>query len=130
MGYLRRKGVEEADARAVVRELEEQGLIDPARYGAAIARSQIARGKGPMAILSKMRRRGLAGDLNQARKLYESQSGGEPGEAPEAEAIRQVLASRYPGLDYKNAKHVNRAYLALLRRGFSPSAIRDVLRLE
>ena len=76
MGYLRRKGVAEADAQTVVRELEEQGLIDADRYAAAIARSQIARGKGPMAVLDKLRRRGLRADLSLARKLYETEAAG------------------------------------------------------
>jgi SOS response regulatory protein OraA/RecX len=127
IGYLRRKGVEEEDARAVVRELEERGLIDSARYAAAIARSQIARGKGPMAVLAKLRRRGLSGDLGQARRLYEHEAGGPEAEA---EAVRKVLASRYPDLDREDPKQMNRAYAALLRRGFSPSVIRNVLRLE
>src|SRR5579885_1719372 len=95
--YLRRKGVEEAEAGEVVRELEERGLIDPGRYAAAIARSQISRGKGPVAVLSKLRRRGLSADLAAARKLYESEAGEGPG--AEAEAIRKVLAVRFPELD-------------------------------
>ena len=127
MGYLRRKGVDEASARAVVSELEERGLIDPARYAAAIARSQIARGKGPLAVLAKLRRRGLSGDLSAARKLYESEGGGEAGATAESVAIRQVLAVRFPELDRKDEKAVYRAYQALLRRGFSPSAVREVL---
>jgi len=121
LGYLRRKGVPEDEAREAVRELEERGLIDPARYGAAIARSQIARGKGPMAVLAKLRRRGLSADLSDARRLYLAEAG-------EAEAIRKVLATRFPDLDPGDRVAVAKAYQALLRRGFSPAEIRQVLK--
>jgi SOS response regulatory protein OraA/RecX len=127
--YLRRKGVDEAEAAAVVLELEERGLIDPGRYAAAIARSQIARGKGPMAVLAKLRRRGLSADLSGARKLYEAEAlAAAEGGSGEAEAARKVLAVRYPDLDLKDEKQVQRAYQALLRRGFTPSVVRDLLR--
>lgn len=127
--YLRRKGIDEADARRVVRELEESGLIDPNRYAAAIARSQIARGKGPLAVLSKLRKRGLSADLAAARKLYESEGGDFDGASAEAAAIRKVLAVRFPELNLSDEKAVHRAYQTLLRRGFSSLAVRDALGL-
>jgi SOS response regulatory protein OraA/RecX len=124
-GYLRRKGVPAEEARTVVRELEERGLIDPDRYAAAIARSQIARGKGPMAVLAKLKRRGIQADLGAARRIYEVEAGGSG--LSELEVIRRVLSSRFPGLDPSDRKVVARVYRSLMRRGFSAQAICSAL---
>ena len=124
-GYLRRKGVSGADARAVVLELEERGLIDPGRYAAAIARSQIARGKGPRAVLAKLKRRGLKADLGTARRIYDTEAGGSG--LTELEAVRRVISSRFPGLDVSDRKAVARVYRFLNNRGFSAETICSAL---
>lgn len=130
LSYLRRKGVEEAPALEVIRELEESGLIDPKRYAAAIARSQISRGKGPVAVMAKLRRRGLNADLASARRLYEAETGGNPTESGEVQSVKHLLNTRYSGIDLTNEKSRLRVYRSLLRRGFSPSVVAHVMRIQ
>lgn len=115
--YLKRKGVEESDAEALVAELVKNGLIDDRRYAAVVARSQGLKGKGPMQILAKLKQKGVSLELDEVRRLY-----GENFQEDESEAIQKILKRRYPGYQYdKNQQR--RAYQMLMRRGFSPDAI-------
>jgi SOS response regulatory protein OraA/RecX len=126
---LRRKGVEEQEARSVVEELVKDGWIDDRRFSAAVARSEAAKGKGPMAVLFKLRRRGVRTDLASARKLFQGASLAAEGD-PEIEAVRAILSRRFPDLNRADRKQMGRAYQALLRRGFSPASIQAALKMQ
>src|SRR4051812_2795009 len=123
--YLRRKGVSEEEAAATVRELAEGGWVDDRRFSAAVARSEAAKGKGPMAVLAKLRRRGGRAGLNQARALFQGAAVAED----ETQAVRAVLERRFPEIDQTDRKAITRVYQAMLRRGFSSAAIRAALKL-
>jgi regulatory protein len=114
--------VEEAEARKTVDELVGSGWVDDRRFSAAVARSEAAKGKGPMAVMAKLRRRGVRADLSEARRLFEGAA------ASEVEAVQTVLSRRFAGIDRKDRKALARVYQALLRRGFSPASIQTALK--
>jgi SOS response regulatory protein OraA/RecX len=81
-------------------------------------------------VLAKLKRRGVPSDLSFARKLYESEAGGIPGESAEVAALQRLLETRFRSLDRTDEKAVARAYRTLIQRGFTPSRVRDALRLD
>jgi regulatory protein len=123
LGYLRRKGVSEEEATQVVAELEKAGLIDPRRYAGIIARSEIGKGRGPLAVAAKLKRRGVPIELGAAHRLYKDQGG----EDCEALAIRKLLETRYRGVDLKDRRSLARVHRALLRRGFTAQSISKII---
>ncbi len=120
--YLRRKGVEENEAKEAVDALIADGWIDDRRFSAAVARSEAARGKGPMAVLAKLRRRGVRADLGQARELFQDAG------TTEVEAVLSLLSRRYSDIDRSDRKELGRVYQSLLRRGFSSASILAALK--
>lgn len=111
--YLLRKGVDEAQAETIVAELVRDGMISDERYSRVIARHQAHRGKGPHYIAAKLRQKGVRTDARRVRELYR-----EVAPLDELEAARQVVETRYPRA-FEDEKVRSRAYLGLLRRGFS-----------
>lgn len=123
--YLRRKGVEAGEAERVVAELGEKGLLSDARYSRVIAREQVRRDKGPMAIAQKLGAKGVRVDLRAARELYHEANDGQD----ERSAILSILERRYPraaagGGDERERR---RAFQGLLRRGFSRALVAEIL---
>ncbi|MGZ6311477.1 MAG: regulatory protein RecX, partial [Bdellovibrionota bacterium] len=64
--YLKRKGFSEEQCQSTLAELLERGLIDDRRYAGAVARSQLARGKGPRYIQAKLMSKGVRIDAREA----------------------------------------------------------------
>jgi len=119
--YLRRKGVSSQGAAETVEALVKEKLIDDRRYARVIVRDQSFKDKGPTAILAKLRQKGVQIELREVREIF-----GSAADVSEAEAVKRILDRRYPNAK-KDPKEARRAYMALLRRGFSSAMIRHFL---
>lgn len=120
--YLRRRGLAADEAEKLVTTLCEEGWINDARYQRAMARVQLIRDKGPMAIMAKLRQKGVTLSLSEARKISDEESGKE-----ELERVREILHKRWPQAAHDQAE-ARRAYGGLVRRGFSPSVVARAIR--
>lgn len=122
--YLIRKGASEADAEAVVSELMAGRLIDDERYARVIARHQAFRDKGPAYVMSRLREKGVNLPMTTIRAIY--QEAMPEGLESELELARRVVERRYPRA-LRDRAEKQRAYQALLRRGFSSEVVRRCL---
>lgn len=120
--YLQRKGATESEASQIAASLAESGWIDDQRYQGAIVRVQGGRGKGPRAIAQQLARRGVPADVSVAREMLETAF-----DSTEEQLALKILERRYPAA--RTDREVRqKAMAALLRRGFSPSAVMASLR--
>lgn len=123
--YLRRKGASAPDAAAIVSELVRMNAIDDERYARVIARHQAMRDKGPAYVEAKLRQKGVRLPRQRLLEIFREVL---PEERPsEKESVRRILERRYPEAG-RDAKAKSRAFQALLRRGFSRSAILECLK--
>lgn len=122
--YLKRKGVSDQEARSTVQALVEEGLISDLRYARALTRDQTFKDKGPAYIHAALRRKGVQIDSRQVKEIY-----AEVSDRDELSAARAVVEKRYPRA-FSDPKERQRAYAALVRRGFSPSVASRCLRHE
>lgn len=116
-----RKGVDLAEAQAVVARLASEGLVDDLRYARMMIRHQALRGKGPRAIAQVLKQKGVPLPAATIEAICE-----EVGIAPERETAREWVERRYPKFR-EDRKVANRAYQALLRRGFNSQVARDTV---
>lgn len=120
--HLIRKGISEDTARQVVIELVAASYISDERFSKMLIREQIQRGKGPRAILQKLKEKGVRIELEQIKALSTEVS-----TVTELESARAILERKYPNAQ-SDRKAANRAFQALLRRGFSYTVIKDLLK--
>ncbi len=119
--WLQKKGVSREDAVSVVEELAALDFVNDARYARMLVREQTLRGKGPAVIRQRLKQKGIALDPDLLKELAFEASG--------QSALEQAVAiveRRYPR--YRDDKReAQRAYGALIRRGFSFDVARDAL---
>lgn len=120
--YLRRKGVEREEAAEAVAELVAEGYIDDERFSRAMLRSHAARDKGPAYIAAKLAGKGVRRSAGEVKRIFEETSG-----KSEETMVREILEKRY-AKKLASAPERQRAFQALLRRGFSAGVIRAVMR--
>jgi SOS response regulatory protein OraA/RecX len=121
--YLtQKKGVEPADADPVIAELVRERLIDDLRYARIVIREQVLRGKGPHYILTKLRNKGIAIEIDEVRQVILEASG-----VDEVETARRIVERRYPD-SATDRSEAARAFQALVRRGFSFDTARQAIR--
>jgi regulatory protein len=120
--YLRRKGVGQEEARALVGELEGRGWLSDERYARSFAREQALREQGPWSVARKLRAKGVSLEIAEARELCRITSGSD-----EKDRIEALLEKRYPRSG-ENPREARRALEGLIRRGFSRELVLDALR--
>lgn len=119
--HLLSKGVSTEVALRVVADLVSATYISDERYSKMLVREQAQRGKGPRVILQKLKEKGVKIELEQVKVLSQ-----ELGITSELEAARAILERKYPTA-LSDRKVANRAFQALLRRGFSYGVIRELI---
>ena len=108
-------------AQAAAGRMEELGLIDDRRFGEDYARELFSRkGYGARRVAQELRRRGIGQELIQ-ELLAEYEDPERAGEA-----IRRVLAKKYPGWR-EDEKVRRRAFAALQRLGYSYQEVREAM---
>jgi regulatory protein len=120
--YLVGKDFSEEVAAEIVAELERESAIDDRRYAAVIVRHLGLRGKGPRFILARLRQKGVALPLSEIQAMFDENL-----PSGELESARKVVERRYPSA-WSDLKTKQRAYQALLRRGFSAEIARKCLK--
>ncbi|OFZ22914.1 MAG: hypothetical protein A2X94_14880 [Bdellovibrionales bacterium GWB1_55_8] len=120
--YLKRKGVAAEVARETVEELVRAGYVDDERFSRAMLRTQAARDKGPAYIAAKLAAKGVRRSGSDVRLIFEETAG-----VSEELLIQKVIARRYAD-KLGTPENRQRVFQSLLRRGFSPDAIRAALR--
>jgi regulatory protein len=120
---LRRRGVPDAAARAVLDRFAEVGLVDDAALAETVAAAQHReRGLARRAVAQKLRQRGIPdADVEHALAQVDPDS--------ERAAAERLVARRLPALrDVDPAARTRRLVGLLGRRGYSPTLARDVVR--
>jgi len=124
---LRRKGVGEEEAAAVVARLRELGYLDDRRLAGRIVESALADGRmaGPR-LGRELLRRGIPRDL--AAEVMARASEGYDCRG----AVRELLAARFPSFDPSAAdvREKRRVVGWFQRRGYPLSAILEALRVS
>jgi regulatory protein len=106
-------GYEPEDVDVALRDLEEAGLIDDARFAQELVRDRaVHRLSGDRAIAATLRQRGVSKDV--AGRALE----GAGDEGDRARRLASVRAERLTGVEPETA--FRRLYGLLVRRGFSP----------
>lgn len=124
-GALHRRGFDgEESARAVAR-CRELGYLDDRRFACERARALLRTGRAAGAkIIFDLRRRGIRDEL-----IEEAVAAAEEERSPQ-EAARDLLARRFPDLDFFRAdeREKRRVLTFFQRRGFSPGLIIAILK--
>lgn len=108
-------------AQAAAGRMEELGLVDDRRFAQDYARELFGRkGYGSRRVAQELRRRGIGQELIQ-ELLAEYEDPERAGEA-----IRRVLAKKYPGWR-EDEKVRRRAFAALQRLGYSYQEVREAM---
>jgi len=120
---LKTRGFNREIIQEVVEQLQRLGYVDDAGYAHSLAQSLAQSGRfGPRAIRAKLRQRGLPADV--VREAVDEVAS----EMDEYEAARQLAERRLERLrSLDPLKRRQRLYSFLMRRGFSPEVVRDVL---
>lgn len=121
IAYLLRKGFPESEAQATVGELSREGLVDDLRYARMMVRHQALRGKGPRYILTHLRAKGVRMEVKEIETILE-----EIGVPSGVEAAQAIVERRYPEAQ-TDRRTAERAYQALMRRGFSHDVAAQVV---
>ncbi len=120
---LKTRGFKRDIIDQVIHDLERLGYVDDRGYAQSLAESLVQSGRfGPRAIKAKLRQRGLPADV--VREAVED-AVGEMDEYQTARDLAQRRLERLAKLD--PLKKRQRLYSFLIRRGFSPEVVRDVL---
>lgn len=121
--YLRRRGVPEDAAVAVLDRFEEVGLIDDTAFARGWVQSRHGtRGLGRRAVAAELRRKGVAPEVIESALAPLDAEG-------ERDRARALAASRWPqvqGLPYPT--QARRLIGALTRRGYDVSMASEVVR--
>ena len=114
---LTEKGVSPEEAEECCQWLCSLHLLDDERYAALAVRHYAAKGYGVNRVRQELQRRGVPRELWDAALE----------EMPEdTDTLESLAAARLRGADDRKA--VTRAANALIRRGFPPSEVWDVIR--
>lgn len=122
--YLKRKNIPEDEADQVITDLVADHSIDDLRYARIIAGEQGKRDQGPKHVLIKLRQKGVDLPFREVERIFR-----EVMEADELGLAREILSRRYPGFE-SDPRQRQRAYSALVRRGFSSSIASEVLKTD
>jgi regulatory protein len=118
-GRLAQAGYEAGAASAAVEDLQDERLVDDARYAEAAVASRVARGQGPVRIALELRRLGVPPDL--VEQAVDAKS-------PEWTARAGELRRRRFGTAVPtDAKERTKQVRFLLYRGFSSEQVRGAL---
>ncbi|MEW6757788.1 MAG: regulatory protein RecX [Acidobacteriota bacterium] len=113
---LARRGFPDGEIEEAILVLERAGHLSDARFAQALIRSELARGKGPVAIRHKLKRAGISGESPQVTSEEEGQA---LGGLLERRGIRAA--------DLTGGKERARIWRFLRGRGFTASAIAAAL---
>lgn len=102
--------------------LVEKRYLDDRRYAEAFTRLQGSRGKGPNVIRRKLKLKGLDLSDLEISEIIEAAQG-----KTELERAREIVERRYPEFR-EDLRIAQKAYQALIRRGFSFSIAREATR--
>lgn len=120
--FLIRKRIPSEIASQVVQELQRNQYINDDRFAKMLTRQQVQRSKGPNYIRHKLKEKGIQLPPEQLNQLIQDVS-----ETTELELARQVVLRKYPRAHLDRAEF-NRAFQALIRRGFSFSVAKDAIK--
>ncbi|MEW5765427.1 MAG: regulatory protein RecX [Acidobacteriota bacterium] len=113
---LARRGFPGEEVERALDRLEQAGHLSDARFAEALARSELARGRGAVAIRAKLKRAGAATQVPEISTGEEERS------------LRGLLERRgVRAADLTEGKERARIWRFLRGRGFSASAIAKVL---
>ena len=113
------KGFDKKACSAVIAKFIELGLLDDRRYAERLCEKLLNSGNSKRAAAQKMRQKGLSYDL--CKEILEEI------EADEGDTLSKLIERKYlEKLSDKNNYH--KVYAALVRRGFSYSDVRNVLK--
>lgn len=113
------KGFDKKASSAVIAKLLELGLINDRRYGERLAEKLLSQGNSKRAAMQKMYAKGLPYDL--CRELLENN------EIDEEAQILSLIEKKYSSKLTEKENHP-KVYAALVRRGFSYSAVSAALK--
>lgn len=116
------RGIPSDVASQIVSDLAQASLLDDERFSRLLIRQQIRLGKGPRAILQKLKQNGISYASEQIKTLSLEMS-----EPSEQETARALVERKYPKA-WTDRKEASKALQTLLRRGFSYSIAMDVLK--
>ena len=102
--------------------LVQRRYLDDRRYAEAFTRLQGSREKGPTVIRQKLKAKGILLGDSEISIIVEAAQG-----KSDLERAREIVEKRYPDFS-TDLKVAQKAYLALVRRGFSYSIAREVVR--
>lgn len=119
---LRRKGFTEEEGAKAVAFLQEQNLLDDARFARAYVNSLLAsKPVGPRYLSAKLKQKGIAESIINETLL------GLPAEASgEGRGVKQA-AEQWKKLHPKYADDKNRLFRFLASRGFTPDAVSAIM---
>jgi regulatory protein len=118
-GRLARAGYEAGAAESAVEDLQDERLVDDARYVEHAVASRAARGQGPVRITLELKRLGIAPDLvTQAV---------DPRSAEWGERAANLRRRRFGAAPPEDAKERTRQVRFLLYRGFTSAHVREAL---
>ncbi len=120
--YLMRRELPEDVIDEILDDFVSRDYLSDERYAKALVREQSRRGKGPRWIQQKLSQKGVRKEAREITEISEAASG----ESLLEQAIA-IVDRRYPGW-CDDPKEAQRAYSALVRRGFSFDVARDALR--
>jgi len=112
-------GFADAAAESAVAALEDERLVNDARYVEAAVAGRTARGQGPIRIALELRRQGVATALVAAAV--------DPRAPQWAERARELRERRFGGEPPRDARERARQVRFLLQRGFGGDHIRRAL---
>lgn len=113
--------VAEANAQRVILECQRLGYLNDEEWLNCFVRRQVARKLGPMAIVMKLRAKGISQE--NAQRLIETLDNGNA----RRERITHLLATRYRNRDLSDFRSREKVITSLIRKGFSLSDIRACL---
>ena len=120
---LRRAGIAESATARLLRELEEKGDLDDARFAREWVQAKVLGGRsGPRLISKQLAERGVA------RGLIEEALAAELPSEHKLAAARRLVEKRGAGRDLADARERKRLADHLLRRGFEWDIIETVMK--
>lgn len=114
--------VSEATAERVIQECRRLGYLNDEEWLNGFVQRQIARKLGPMAILMKLRAKGVSQE--KAEELV----GALDNEDGRKERIMNLLTTRYRNRDLSDFKSREKVIASLIRKGFSFSDVKEAIR--
>ena len=114
---LRQRLVTEETIERLNEELKQQGYLNDEEWTASYVRGQIARKRGPKAIVQKLAHKGISEE--QAHSALESASGADQ----QKQAIAKLIQTRYASRNLSDFKERQKVIASLARRGFDLSII-------